>query len=131
MEVKIIGEIKQDLINHFDLTKNGIDLYSQSQLSSNEKLLSDSNVKDKFWNVYQNLIAKVDEIFEKNIAKINNSKTTNFKNDKELIKQDIIDSYCYFIDNNSLKPNFKNNFLVGILIVTDWYLNQNEIAYLR
>ena len=74
MEVKIIGEIKQDLINHFDLTKNGIDLYSQSQLSSNEKLLSDSNVKDKFWNVYQNLIAKVDEIFERNIAKINNSK---------------------------------------------------------
>jgi hypothetical protein len=131
MDVKIKGEIKQDLINHFDITKNEIDLYAQSQLSSNEKLLSNLDEKDKFWNVYQNLIFKVDEIFEKNIAKLNDLDMNNFKSDKELAKQDLINSYCCFIGNDSLKAYFKNKFSVGILIITDWYLNQNEIAYLR
>jgi hypothetical protein len=134
MEMKIKGEIKQDLINHFDSTKNGIDLYAQSQLSSNEKLLCDKDERDKFNLTYQNLVSQVEEIFERVISKVNDSDTTNFESlsyDKELIKQDLINSYCYYADKNSLKPNFKDDFLFGVLIITDWYLSQNEIAYLR
>jgi hypothetical protein len=53
--------------------------------------------------------------------------------DKERIKSDALRKFCVFLSNDDLnEQHIKSNAnQIGLFIVTDWYLNQNQINYVK
>ena len=50
---------------------------------------------------------------------------------KEDIKSNAFSKYCTFINGDYLKDDLKDKFKIGIFIECDWYLNNNQINYLK
>jgi hypothetical protein len=94
---------------------------------------NDSDVLDS----YLKLIGRVECIFNQNIDEINNyfEKNVKFINEtsqnKEDIKSNAFGKYCTFINGDYLKIDLKEKFKIGIFIECDWYLNRNQINYLK
>jgi hypothetical protein len=105
--------------------------------------------KERIFHINKNLINLVEVMFENNIKEIdryfaniekehtnsttnnNNDTTSNNLNDRENIKLKVLTSYCLFISRDKLKDEFKRLVTLGILIITDWYLDENQINFLR
>ncbi len=51
--------------------------------------------------------------------------------DKEEIKMIALKSYCAFYPNPKLNDNIKFLNPLGVFVSTDWYLNENQLNYLR
>jgi hypothetical protein len=88
--------------------------------------------KEHIVKLNMDYINKIDEIFNQNIYSINNY-FENKQNiielfDKEKMKMKLINKYCYFINNDLLKKKINP---IGLLIITDWYLDENQINYLK
>ena len=130
---KLQSEIKVDLINYFDGLKFDIDIKAQEILCNDS--LADY-YKEHIVKLNMDYIDKIDEIFNQNIYFINDF----FENkqsiitdcpelfDKEKLKMKLINKYCYFINNDLLKKKINP---IGLLIITDWYLDENQINYLK
>ena len=122
-------DIKSELIEYYDAIKFEIDIKSQRLLLIN----NDSNVLD----LYLKLIERVEFIFNQNIDDVNsyfdkNAKYINETNmNKEDIKSNAFSKYCTFINGDYLKDDLKDKFKIGIFIECDWYLNNNQINYLK
>lgn len=134
--MKLKSDIKLDLINYYDSIKFEIDIIAQKQLSTNEK--SSSNLKNEQENLIElnkYLIERVDCLFDSNCIQIDEyfSKITNRnENDaKENVKINALKNYCSFISNACLKKEYKNKNQIGLLIITDWYLDQNQLNYIK
>jgi Leucine-rich repeat (LRR) protein len=130
---KIKSDIKSDLINYFDGLKFDIDIKAQ-EILCNESLAD--YFKEHILKLNMDLMDKIDEIFNNNMNLVNNyfeshkpSASENQESlDKEKMKMKIINSYCYFINNDLLKKKINP---LGLLIITDWYLDDNQINYLK
>ncbi len=124
-------EIKNELIEYYDTIKFEIDIKSQRLLLINKQ--NDSDVLD----LYLRLIERVEYITNQNINEINDyfEKNTNYINEtcpnKEDIKSNAFSKYCTFINGDYLKVDLKDKFKIGIFIECDWYLNKNQINYLK
>jgi hypothetical protein len=124
-------EIIKELIEYYDTIKFEIDIKSQRLLLINKQ--NDSDVLD----LYMKLIERVEYIFDQNIKEINNyfGKNAKYINEtcpsKEDIKSNAFTKYCTFIDGDCLKVDLRDKFKIGIFIECDWYLNKNQINYLK
>jgi hypothetical protein len=122
--VKIKSEIKTDLINHYDLIKSEIDYLIHKKSENIERI------------DYSKLIQLCDKIFNFNMEQVNqyfdkNKFEKNYKKlNKEIVKEKILTKYCIFIGSEQFQRNLKN-FLIGHLIITDWYIDENQFNFLK
>jgi hypothetical protein len=135
----LIEEIKSDLINFFDANKFEIDIKAQELLRDlNDKNNDDSHKqKNKILEYNEKLIKIVEEIFEENMEKINQESTKalieslSIVNERDKIKYMIINKCCYFIRSDYLNGNKILDNPIGLIIVTDWFIDENQINYLK
>jgi hypothetical protein len=128
---KIKGEIKLDLINHYDWIKSELDYLIHKKLAKFEKNTKTKNVD------YNELIEICTKNFNNNINEINeyfdnlNLKSDNLALlDKEKIKEDAITSYCTLLTNENLQSDLSHYF-IGFFIISDWYIDNNQYNFLR
>ena len=155
------SNIKQNLIKYYDTTKSDIDIAAQqilcndlyisnnhendnddeqSPLESNTIKINDPIKKrEKILDINKKLINLVEVMFENNMKEIDRyfvniekeHTMTNTANNIEDIKLKSLTSYCIFISRDKLKDEFKRLVTLGILITTDWFLDDNQIYFLR
>ena len=51
--------------------------------------------------------------------------------DKEEIKRAVFNGYCLYINAESLKNQFRDGNLLGLLITSDFYLDENQLNFLK
>lgn len=146
----IKGELKSELIEYYDLVKTEIDIQAQKQLLELDNLLMNDdtqkinhidmndieNKRKEILKINIEFIKYVDELFDKNMNEINCYFTENCPSNmdilnKEEIKSNVLKNYCVFVCNDYLKNDLKDLYLIGVLLITDWYLNKNEVQYLK
>jgi hypothetical protein len=132
---KLHTEIKLELMQYYDYLKSDIDIEAQSKLLLIEKGLLITN-KQKLLNLYKHLIENANDIFESSckqldvyFSKIRNA--ADELNDKSLIRRKAIKTFCYFTPNRLLNNEFKNENQLGLFISYDWYLDENQMNYIR
>jgi hypothetical protein len=129
--LKIKHEIKNELILYYDMIKSDIDIQSQ-------ELLLNTTIKEKREEIlYLNelLIEKVDVLFEQNIVETDDyfSNLKDFINDEfvENIRRKAFKQYCLFVDGECLRNQLKESNPIGILIISDFYLNSSQQAFIK
>jgi hypothetical protein len=130
---KIKGEIKTDLINHYDWVKSEIDYLIHRKLE-NVKLVN-NEMETKTFD-YSKLIELCNKIFTINMNQVNeyfdkNKFDKNYKKlNKEIVKETILNKYCIFIGNRELQEDL-TNYLIGHMIVSDCYIDVNQYNFLK
>ncbi len=130
----IKSTLKKEIIDYYDLIKSEIDIKSQEILSNPS---FNDEKKEALFDIYLKMIKECEQLFEKNIEEINNYFEQNVEADLltnldiEDIKTNILSGYCSFIRSNLLKDQMKLNNKIGILFITDWYLDKNQLNYLK
>ena len=128
--------LKKEIIDYYDFVKSEIDIKSQEILCNQN--IDDVKKKD-ILDIYANMINQCECLFEKNIDEINdyfeNHNITDGEydsvDDAENIKANVLSCYCSFIQNNLLKDHMRLKNKIGILFITDWYLDRNQLNYLK
>ncbi len=125
-------DIKVELILHYDTIKSDIDIQSQKLLID----LTEEEKRKEILNLNELLIEKVNEIFEKNMMETDSyfSDENHFIVCDELvedIKTKAFKKYCLFIDGECLRNGLKESNSVGILIISDFYFNQDQQSFIK
>jgi hypothetical protein len=133
---KLHGEIKLELINYYDYLKSDIDIVAQNKLLQIEKGEVNPRNKQKILNLYKHLIDKSNEIFESSCKSLDDyfARIKNHNgnlDEKTQIKRREIKNFCYFIENSVLNNDFKNENQLGLFISFDWFLDENQVNYIR
>jgi hypothetical protein len=134
--IRIKSDIKSELIDYFDEIKIEIDIDAQKKLMYIDEFCGDIN-KNYFLSLYNYLIQKVDSIFNSSCNDIDDFiKSENFQNkfyesNKELIKTNGIKNFCFYLSNDFLKLEYKDINPIGLFIVCDWYLDDNQRDYIK
>ncbi len=123
-------QLKLYLIEYFDGVKFGIDIQAQKLL---EKLEDGSQMREDVLKMNMVMLDKVKEIHGKNSKAVDDyfdSREQVETNDLEELKEVILNGFCVFYNK---EDNFwlDTTLLLGILIVTDWYLDKNQLNCLR
>jgi hypothetical protein len=120
------GELKRYLIDYFDGVKFEVDIQAQTLFLKFEE---GSKMRDDVFKMNQVMVDKAKEIYEKNSKSVDdyfNSREQLETNDLEELKAKILNGFCvFYCKDSSLDPEI----LLGMLIVTDWYLDQNQLNY--
>jgi hypothetical protein len=130
----IKSKLKKEIIDYYDMVKSEIDIRSQEILFNQS--IDDAKKKDTF-DVYTKMIAECEQLFEKNIVEINDyfEKVDLLEelvvDDADEIKTNILSGYCSFVRNDLLKDDLKLKNKIGILFITDWYMDKNQLNYLK
>ena len=134
-------DTKLDLINYYDTIKSEIDINAQETLLIFEKSRSlleicgeNENLEKEIIELNKEQIDHVENIFNKNCREIDDFSlicNSVLLANREDVKTSALKNYCTFISNKSLKKNLKNKNRIGILIVSDWYFNENQVKYIK
>ena len=124
------GQLKLYLIDYFDGVKYDIEIQAQKLLL---KLEEGSKMREDVLNMNLRMVDMVKEIHDKNSKAIDDyfdSREQVEINDFEELKGIILNGFCIFYNK---EDNFwlDDKLLIGKLIVTDWFLDQNQLNYLR
>jgi hypothetical protein len=124
----IKGEIKLDLIRYYDTLRSDVDLIAQEEIIYNKN--------QTVIEINLDLIKKIDFIFNLNCKQIDEFFTKTSEQDieqldKEDIKALVLTQYCSFVSNKVLNKNYKNKNDLGVFITSDWYLNPNQLDFIR
>ena len=121
--------IKLELSSYYDAIKNEIDL-------TIEKHFFESNItstNESIQEIYEFFIQKIDNLLQLNMNDCNSFFQMNHPSHNanliEELKLNMLNKYCFYINNTNLKDKDKN--ALGILIVADWYLNEIEQYFIR
>jgi hypothetical protein len=96
-------------------------------------------LEPEFMALYDYLIQKVEQVFNSCCEQINKFFDQNeayfsskyYELDREEIKANALNSYCLFINNNILNSEFKSLNPIGLLVCCDWYLDENQLNFIR
>ena len=124
------AQLKLYLIDYFDGVQFEIDIKAQKLL---EKLEDGSQKREDVLKMNLDMVDKVKEIYEKNSKAVDdyyNSRDQVETNDLEELKSIILNGFCVFYSKNN-DSSLDTEILLGKLIVTDWYLVENQLSYLR
>ncbi len=132
-EQSLRGELKLYLIDYFDGVQFEIDIKAQKLL---ENLKDESQMREDVLNMNLVMLNKVKEIYENNSKAIDdyfNSKIQVDTDNLEELKATIFKGFCVFYDIEYDYNNwyYEDELLLGMLIVTDFYLDRNQRNYLR
>ena len=124
------GELKRYLIDYFDGVKFEVDIQAQTLFL---KLEEGSKMRDDVFKMNQVMVDKAKEIYENNSKAVDvyfNSREQVVTNDLEELKAIIFNGFCVFY-NKENHLQLDSELLLGKLIITDWYLDQNQLNSLR
>ena len=128
------SDIIRDLIRHFDDVKADID-YSAQNLLAKPKYCKEGKERMKIINLNIEMIKVVEKIFETNCDLVKqhfqSDECHNETIDKEEIKRKVFKSYCCFVGREMLTKFTKKKNPIGILLLTDWYLDPNQCNFIR
>jgi hypothetical protein len=124
------GQLKLYLIDYFDGIKYDIEIQAQKLLL---KLEEGSKMREDVLNMNLRMVDMVKEIHDKNSKAIDDyfdSRQQVEIKDLEELKATILNGFCVFYikEDNFL---LDDTLLLGILIVTDWYLDENQLKCLK
>jgi hypothetical protein len=127
------SQISLDLMNYYKQIKNDLDKDVKSKLC--DYSMTDELLREMIVNLNRQMGIKINKSIELNMLELNqffSSSTKNLKtNDQEKIKMLFIKSFCYYLPFNSININLRQNNGIGIFILTDWYLDHNQINYIK
>jgi hypothetical protein len=132
-------EIKKELIGYYDTIKSEIDIRAQLLLIEYPIRIYTSIIeKDKCMSINLKLIDMVNDLYGKNMNQINdffyncinNTDILKIKN-RDDIKSKALKNYCVFINNENLREEFKINYPLGLIIILDWYLPENQVEFVK
>ncbi len=123
------GQLKRYLIDYFDGVQFEIDIQAQELL---EEFEDGSQMREAILNMNLILVDKVKEIYEKNSKAVDdyfNSREQVESNNLEELKAATLNGFCVFYN---IEDHYwlDDKLLLGMLIVTDFYLDQNQLDYL-
>jgi hypothetical protein len=128
------SEVKQFLINYFDWTKSEIDFCAQKCLIN----LEDADkraTRDMILKIYQDMIDTTVLFYNENAKAcdvyFNSSESSKIFTTKDEVLLNTVNQFLIYFGNEKLNSKFQESNPVGLLIVCDWYLNQNQINFLR
>jgi hypothetical protein len=135
-EMNFKCEIKLDLINYYDILKSEIDIIAQESMIALERdsQSSDKNKWQEIVDLNKELIDIVESIFNSNCKQIDDYFLSNKrlnKMDKEAVKTIALSTFCTFISNYNLRNDYRNKNALGLLIVCDWYLDENQLNFVK
>jgi hypothetical protein len=124
------AQLRLYLIGYFDGVQFEIDIQAQKLL---KELEDGSQMRKDVVKMNELMVEKVKEIHDKNSKAVDdyfNSREQVESNDLEELKTIIFNGFCVFY---SKEDNFRSHheLLLGMLIVTDWYLDQNQLNCLK
>ena len=139
------SEIKIDLIHYFNEVKSEIDIIAQETLNTidlnkEKNGTNDSEIsstKEKLLRINTNLVDLVEKIYNEDTIIIEKYFSNNIQNidsvstNKEKINASELIGYCLFVNKTNLKNELKQKVTLGVLVVTDWYLDQNQRNFIR
>ena len=137
-----IARIKAESIDYFDSVKSDIDCEVQILLSKLEKEAKDAaemesfkSKKEELLQLNMKLLNKIDSLYDANAIKLNEylngSNEDDSSKDTEAIKEMTFNGYCCYISNENLHEMYKENNPIGLLILSDWYLDQNQLNFIK
>jgi hypothetical protein len=125
--------IKKSLKQYYDTITNEI-----TSKAKHLYLNSSNNEKSKQELIESNheLVETLDELFESNCIELDQFYFGKSEEDGdkvfqriELDKTKALKNYCTFLDGDNLIMKETNKF--GLLIVTNWYMTQNQLDYIK
>jgi hypothetical protein len=132
----LVLEIKLDLIAYYDGVKSEIDISAQEKLILIEKGLLEVDKRSKIVALNIDFIVIVEEYFKLNCKQIdeyfaNHQDEIQIECDtKETIKMRALKHYCAFVELTKIFGDVSDEKLVGLLICSDWYLDENQIKFM-
>jgi hypothetical protein len=125
--------IKKDLKQYYDSITNQI-----TSKAKNLYLNSSNNEinKQEIIEANHELVEKLDELFESNCIELDQFYFGKTEEDGDEVFQQIesdkinaLRNYCMFLDGDNLTMKETNKF--GLLVVTNWYMTQNQLDYIK
>ncbi len=122
--------IRKEQISHFDDVQFAIDIQSQTTLLST----TDPKERERIEQLNQKMVDLVKRLHDENVKAIkeyrNSPREEKFPSIEHL-KAAILKGDCVYFDREALGPDLLTKSSIGFLLVTDWYLDENQIKYLR
>jgi hypothetical protein len=124
------GELKDELEKYFDDVQSKIKIHAQTLLLT----LEDGSQKRKdVLKIKQAMLDKVKKIYDKNSKAVDdyfNSRDMVETSDLEELKAIILNGFCVYYNQVNYFMLVPKLFL-GMLIVTDWFLDENQLKCLK
>lgn len=129
------ANLKKDLIEYYDQIKFAIDMKVQNLLVNIENSQTGiPDEKDYILKINFEMINIIEKIESFNMDQINlhfsNQYHDNLNNQEDL-KFRILRNHCFYIKESELCNQLRKKCIIGILVTADWYLNEEEIEYIR
>jgi hypothetical protein len=128
-----IHELKKSLIDYYDRIKSEIDIEVQLQLLE----IEDQTERDELLKINLVLVNECDRLCDANMTEINAATLTM----TTLDEREVIRHHCAFIPYKNLSKFFHKNIIfwpanlrqpsIGLLIVTDWFMEKNQLDFLH
>lgn len=127
----IKGQIKKEIIDYYDNCSNEIDISGQ------EILINDVSLNE----VKKSSLIKINELFVKNVKEILDMschqidryelKSSDLIHESGYLKRQMLNTSCYYVSKNNLNHRYIRSSLIGILVICNWYLDDNEKNFLK
>ena len=119
MSTNLKSLIKEELINYYEDVINRCDLTAQA-------LFVNGNDNESLHIAHQEIITNVRETLEVSMSDIDKNQVANYKS-LEKLKYNLISRHCFYAEN----LHDRLSYPLGVLVVADWYIDQNEMELLR
>jgi hypothetical protein len=137
--MNIKGQIKKELIDFYDSLSNKIDIRAQRLLLSFENKSQKENDIKRINELNSKLIKRIEKVLDSSLDQVNyyfENLQTNIDPSITTIpylRENVLKShfnYLEFQDVDEVHKSIKANEL-GILIESDWFLEQNQLYFIR
>ena len=130
---RIKSEIKRDLMTFYEDIQFRIDIDFQEAFNSDE---IDEDQRKVLLKINEKMLEQVRICLESNIKQINDYNSFNeeqIENEdifKKNLKEFLLKKCCFYFYTNKMRQKITYK-KIGHLIVTDWYLTENQLFFLR
>ena len=127
--------MKKKLIEYFDDIQFQIDIDAQALLGSSGEE-NDEEKRRKILSINEEMIEIVQNMLHSNVMKVNEyifeDKVLRQRDDhafKENLKRELFDKYAFYFKYQIYPRDLHR--VHRVLLMTDWYLDRNQLEYLK
>ena len=130
--MEVINQFKLQVIEYYENIKNTIDMKAQTRLMEPSRISSDNKNTELILSTAEALTKQCDMNLKSCINSINSNLTKSLESETEIenLYSTLLTHDCVFIEDieSKLKIIIRNG--IGLLIVSDWYMNANEKRFI-